>query len=257
MDNTILAHRIQGEAGGLPLVLVHPLGADGTFWRHCLPHFGDGILSVSCDLRGSGSSPDLSEPLTLERTSLDIDNLRQFLGFEKIVLVGCAVGAMAAAHYACRFPETTEALIMSNPGFKITAAGKENLMSRAALVRSSGMTALLPGAIENAFIGYQESAARADYEKAFIAQKPENYAYAAMGAADADISGDVQEISCPMLLTPGRNDKLFPIELHADEIMRLAPHAALVEFANGAHFIPYQQGEEFGRTVSGFLEQRV
>ncbi len=31
----ILAHRVEGPAGGSPLVLIHPLGADQGFWDEC------------------------------------------------------------------------------------------------------------------------------------------------------------------------------------------------------------------------------
>jgi pimeloyl-ACP methyl ester carboxylesterase len=257
MESKILSNRIQGDPAGLPIVMIHPLGADQTFWEHCWAHFGPGTMSISCDLRGSGASPDLSQPLTLETTALDIERLRQALDLPKIVITGCAVGAMAAAHYAARFPEKTAALIMSNPGFRITSEGRANLIKRAELVRSSGMTALLPQAIENAFVGYEQTEGRRRYEKAFVAQKPENYAYAALGAAEADISDDIGGISCPFLLMPGRNDRLFPIEQHTKEIVRRARNATVVEFIDGAHFIPYQQGEEFGVRVSQFLKNQV
>jgi hypothetical protein len=44
----ILAHRVDGAATGLPVLLIHPLGADQTFWDECRPHLGPGIQTISC-----------------------------------------------------------------------------------------------------------------------------------------------------------------------------------------------------------------
>lgn len=250
----ILAHRVEGPASGLPLLLVHPLGADQTFWDECRKHMGAGIRTVSCDLRGSGLSPDLSEPLTLDITVADIDRLSHYLELDRMVVVGCAVGAMAAAVYAARHPEHILAVIMSNPGIRVTAAGAENLRQRAEIVRRSGMAALVPTAIENAFVGYATNQVRRQYEARFISQKAENYALAALGAATSDIANDTRRIACPVLLVPGANDRLVGRD-HADEIAANIPQATVVAFNEGAHFIPYQQPSEFGAAVSAFLRQ--
>lgn len=250
----ILAHRVDGPANGLPLLLIHPLGADQTFWDECRLHLGPDIRTISCDLRGSGASPDLDDPLTLETTVADLEGLRQHLGLDKMVVAGCAVGAMAAAVYAARHPGRTLAVVMSNPGIRVTAAGAENLRQRDAFVRQSGMAALLPAAIENAFVGYADTAARKAYETRFVSQNPENYALAVLGAATADIAADARQIACPVLLVPGVNDRLFGRE-HADEIAAHLPQAKIIPFADGAHFIPYQQPRAFGAAVTAFLGQ--
>lgn len=250
----ILAHRVEGPPFGLPLFLIHPLGADQSFWDECREHMGSGVRTISCDLRGSGASPDLTQPLTLDTTVADVDRLRRHLGIDRMVVIGCAVGAMAAAAYASRHTDHTLAVIMSNPGIRVTPAGAENLRQRAELVRRSGMTALLPAAIENAFVGYATSQARSLYEARFIDQKAENYARAVLGAATSDITHDTRRIACPVLLVPGRNDRLFGRE-HTDEIAANIPQSRVVEFNEGAHFIPYQQPREFAAAVLTFLTE--
>jgi pimeloyl-ACP methyl ester carboxylesterase len=212
------------------------------------------MLTVSCDLRGSGASPDLDRPLTLNMVSDDIEELRRELGLRRVVVIGCAVGAMAAARYAARHPEFAAALVMSNPGFRITAEGKANLCQRADMVRRQGMQSLLPQAIENAFVSYADTERRRLYEERFLRQKPANYAFAALGAAEGDISADLETIQCPTLLVPGRNDRLFPPP-HTKDILNLLPTADVEEFPQGAHFIPYQQPEEFASAVRAFLER--
>jgi len=249
-----LAYRDQGAADGLTLLFIHPLGADQTFWDACRERFGAGIRTVSCDLRGSGASPHLTEPLSTDRAVDDIEDLRRHLGLERIVLVGCAVGAMAGAAYTARHADRVAALVMANPGFRITPEGAANLRERADLVRRHGMQALLPGAIDNAFIGYTDTARRDQYEQRFSAQSPRNYAFAALGAAEADLTDASAAIACPVLLVPGGSDRLFGMA-HADELASRIKQVRVVLFEDGAHFIPYQQPERFAAVVEEFLKE--
>jgi pimeloyl-ACP methyl ester carboxylesterase len=250
----MLAFRTEGDAGGLPIVMVHPLGADQSFWDECRRHFGGSVLTVSCDLRGSGASPDLDRPLTLERAVADLEELRRHLGLERIVMAGCAVGAMAAALYASRYQASMAGLVLSNPGIRIAGNGAADLRRRAELVRGSGMAALLPQAIENAFVGYADTPRRHAYEARFIRQKTVNYAFAAEGVAGADIAACLPAIRCPVLVIPGDNDRLFGMP-HCREVCDLLARSEMVRFEAGAHFIPYQQPEEFGTVVAAFLDR--
>lgn len=250
-----LAYRIEGDDAGLPVVLVHPLGADQSFWDECRGRFGPGIRTVSFDSRGSGRSPDLSEPLTLDRIAADIEELRIRLDLGRIALVGCAVGAMAAARYAAGQPAHTVALVMSNPGIRIAGDAAQGLRTRARAVRDDGMQALMPQAIENAFAGCGDTERRRLYEAAFLAQSPQNYAFAALGVAGSDIGEDAARIECPVLLTPGGNDRLFGAS-HSGELAGVLGDAETVAFPDGAHFIPYQLPAEFGDAVSSFLDRR-
>jgi 3-oxoadipate enol-lactonase len=146
----------------------------------------------------------------------------------------------------------TLALVMANPGFRITEAGRSSLEERARQLRAGGMQAILPQAVEGAFRGFEETQARWRYQERFAAQKAESYALAALGAAGSDISGDLPRLRCPVLVVSGRNDALFGPP-HAALIAPLLPGAVLVELADGAHFIPYQQPAAFGSVVRDFL----
>ncbi|MBN9580559.1 MAG: hypothetical protein J0G37_03505 [Afipia sp.] len=93
------------------------------------------------------------------------------------------------------------------------------------------------------------------YEQRFLAQSPENYAQAALGAATSDITTMAATITCPVLMVPGANDLLFG-QPHADELAEIIPHAVTVPFSGGAHFIPYQQPVEFAAVVRAFLQDK-
>lgn len=254
MRNNVIPYSDRGRPDGLPVLFIHPLGADQTFWDEARNHLHPAIRSISCNLRGATGTPVPSEPVTLERTAEDIEILRQALGIEEMIVAGCAVGAMAAATYAGRCPARVKGMVLSNPAIEITQAAGANLTMRAEAVRRDGMTALLPDAIENAFEGYLDTEIRRSYQARFLAQPAEAYALAALGVVGASISSALEAASCPVLLIAGGQDRLLPVQ-QAEKCKARLRNSELVVLARGAHFIPYQEPLWFAQQLNRFVER--
>ncbi len=252
-----LHHRILGAAGAdaAALLLIHPLGGDLRFWDDCVAIWAPRRLCVACDLRSAGRSPRAAGPVTIAEHVRDLEALRLALGLRAVVPVGCAVGAMVAAAYAAAHPGATRALVLSNPAPRTAEQGRAMLARRAALVREGGgMAAILPDAVDRAFLEQPRDARYRRYFDAFAAQDPEAYALSVLGAAEADIAAALPTIRCPTLVVAGAHDALLPPE------QARAVHAAIpgAEFAldeAAAHFLPYQRPEAFARLVDAFLDR--
>lgn len=54
-----------GPADGTALLLVHPMGADHSFWDDCRKIWGDRFRCIAVELRGAGRSPALAAALVL------------------------------------------------------------------------------------------------------------------------------------------------------------------------------------------------
>jgi pimeloyl-ACP methyl ester carboxylesterase len=249
----LLAFSDSGNASGVPIFMIHPLGAHSFFWTDCQKGFGPGVRLIAPDLRGSGKTPQPESPLTIEQNVADIERLREHLGLDKLVLIGCAVGGLTAGLYTARYPSRVMGLIISNPIIRISKEAGTVLEMRAHAVRAGGMEALLPHAIDNAFKGYENALCRAKYEVEFIAHDPEGYALAALGVVGTDIGDELEQVRCPTLLIPGGRDALLA-RSHAEQIAERVPKAVIQDYPAGAHFIPYQEPELFGGMVSAFLD---
>lgn len=237
---------------GLHMMFVHPLGADQWFWNEVCTHLSGTISTIALDLPGSGQTTLPKDGLTVDSFLGAIEAVRFELGAKKLVLVGCAVGAMVAARYAAQNPEHTVGLVMANPGIRITPAASKNLSERADLVLQDGLSTLVPAVIDNAFNGQTDDASKADYQARFLAQDSEGYARSAQAVCNFDIASDLPDISCPSLMVRGELDLLFP-EVHSAEIRTIKPDTELQTLTNGAHFIPYQLPETFAQILKGFL----
>ena len=122
INGTRLFVKTMGQ--GEPIVIVH--GGPGFDHSYFLPQMAELATDhrlVFYDQRVSGrSSADLApDQITLENFIEDIEALRQFLGVERIHLMGHSFGGMLAMQYAVRHPERLSSLILVNT----TAASSE------------------------------------------------------------------------------------------------------------------------------------
>ena len=171
-----LLHHVMRAGPDAPvLLLIHPLGANLHFWEECIPIWHGRIASLACDLRSSGRSPRAREPVTVARHVADLEALRQALGLDAVVPVGCAIGAMVAAAYAARHPERVSALVLSNPAPRTSEQAAAMLRQRAERVRRGGMSAIVPGAVDRAFVEQPRDERFQRYLARFAAQDAEAY----------------------------------------------------------------------------------
>ncbi|MDX9720313.1 MAG: alpha/beta fold hydrolase [Myxococcota bacterium] len=122
IGGTSLHYRIVGE--GQPLILLHggPGGNCQGFAR--LEALADSYRVIMYDQRGSGLSERLGLSVTNRDTTLmsverhveDLEEIRQMLGLEKLVLLGHSWGGTLAAFYAATYPEHVQRAIIYNGG---------------------------------------------------------------------------------------------------------------------------------------------
>jgi proline iminopeptidase len=69
-----------------------------------------------------------------------------------------------------------------------------------------------------------------------------------------DIRGKLRGITCPTLVTVGRDDWITPVPA-SEEIASLIPNARLVVFEESGHSPQLEEPEKFQRTVRDFLAE--
>jgi pimeloyl-ACP methyl ester carboxylesterase len=252
----LLDYTTSGSPEKPAMILLHPMGGEKSFWGPFCEAMRDDFFLVAATQYGAGIAPDVTEPISIDRHVQDMEVLRHHLGIDRMIVTGCAIGAMIGARYSALYPGHVAALIMSNPGLRTREAAKQALALRAGNVRAGGMDAVIPAATDAAFFGCPEDAHKAAYVATFRAQNPFNYAATLDSVLDADLTESYRRISSPVLMVPGGNDKLFAVD-HGDEIKPLIPQSELLVMPQGAHFIPYQFPQEFAAMIRAFLARHA
>jgi 3-oxoadipate enol-lactonase len=251
----ILNYQVKGEDRDLALLLIHPLGAELSFWDDFVEKIGGRFATVACDLRCSGKSFATTEPPSLADYAKDLEALRLHLGIQRVVPVGCAVGTMAAAAYAGNYPASTAALILANPTPSTSSKAKVMLTERVAVVARDGISAILPVAVERAFLSQPMDERYESYYRKFEGQDARAYALSTLSAANADATDYLKTVNCPALLVAGRYDVLLPLE-NARAVQALLPQSELLIAEDAAHFVPYQSADYFAETVCEWLRRK-
>jgi pimeloyl-ACP methyl ester carboxylesterase len=239
------------DSAGPALLLIHPLGGDLTFWDECIAYWPS-LACIACDLRSAGDSPRPAAPLSPAEHARDLEALRRTLGIACVVPVGCAIGGMIAAAYAAGYPDAVRGVVLSNPALRTSEAARAMLADRAAAVRKGGMEAILPGAVDRAFLEQPRDERYRRYYARFAQQDPEAYALSALAVLDADASDDLKAVRCPALVVAGGHDVLLPPE-QSRAVHALIADAQFHLLADAAHFAPLQQPRAFAELVLDFV----
>ena len=202
----------QGE--GQPLVMLHGLSDDGTFWAPLAPLLSPPWRVVAPDLRGHGKSDRPPGPYHLARLADDVAALLDVLDIRSAHLAGLSMGSAVALEVAARRPEAVRSLTLlsafpgGDPG---TAAVLGQLGDR---LRRDGFgaffDAILPLVVSDAVIAeYREPLTLLRAEKVRSQSVPATLA-ALEACREWDGRGLLGRVRCPVLLLSGREDRLTP-----------------------------------------------
>lgn len=111
----ILHYRELGN--GKPLMILHGLFGFSDNWQTHAKKFSEYFRVILVDLRNHGHSP-WSEAFSYELMASDIHDLQEHLHLEKFILLGHSMGGKVAMHYAQRWEDRLEKLIIVDIGVK-------------------------------------------------------------------------------------------------------------------------------------------
>jgi 3-oxoadipate enol-lactonase len=254
----VLNHEIWGGApADGTVLLLHELG--GTL--QSLAELGRALATrrpvVAFDQRGAGLSEKPPAPWTLADLADDVEGLLSALGVRgRIHLVGTAMGAVTALHFAMRHGPRLASLVLVDGTSEITASAREYILARAERVRREGMRPVLDQSFANAFRGIPGAAERwAWYRDRFLTHAPESYAsHSEALAAMALEKGDLDRVSCPTLVLTGEHDFIWPPST-GRALAALLPRATFAVAEGAAHFPAIQDVAGTAATVSAFLDR--
>lgn len=254
----VLNHESWGEGTAQgAVVLVHELG--GTL--QSVADLGRALATrrrvVAFDQRGAGLSEKPPAPWTLVDLADDIDGLLSALDLHGPVhLVGTAMGAVTALHFAMRHGRSLASLVLIDGTSEITASARDYIRARAERVRREGMRPVLDQSFANAFRGIPAAAERwAWYRERFVTHAPESYANHSEALAAMTLGkGDLDAVSCQTLVLTGEHDFIWPPST-GRALASMLPRATFAVIEGAAHFPAIQDVAGTAEVVGAFLDR--
>ncbi|HEY8530237.1 MAG TPA: alpha/beta fold hydrolase [Paenibacillaceae bacterium] len=247
-----IAYRRQGA--GFPLVLMHPVGLDLTFWEYIVPLLPAGFETHALDFRGHGRSDPPPAPFELDDLVSDAVAYLDRMGIGKAVFCGVSMGGMVAQKIALAHPGRTAGLILVNTTPRTDPA---LMAARAEKVKAGGMAAVLDETLKRWFT--EETAAKNPellerVRKRLLADDPKTHEWAWRAMTKMDVLDRLGEIRCPCLVIGSEHDRSTTPEI-AKEMTRRLANAEYAEIANASHMAFLEKPQVFADAARQYLKR--
>jgi pimeloyl-ACP methyl ester carboxylesterase len=266
LGGTRFAYRLLGPDTGVPVILLHHLGAVLDNWD---PRVIDGIAAhhrvIAFDNRGIGASKGRT-PTSIGAMARDAVAFIRALGVDQVDLLGFSLGGFVAQVIAQEEPQLVRKLVLAGTG----PAGGEGIDK----VTPITVRAMLKGGLTfkdpKTYLFFTrtangKSAARAymrrlkersDHRDTLISPLAFRAQLKAIHAWAKQEPSDLSSIRQPVLVANGDQDLMVPSANSADLARRL-PNARLTLYPDAGHGGVFQYHDEFVAEVLEFLSHTV
>ena len=264
-------YTIHGQ--GRPMLLLHGgPGLDHTYFRPWLDPLSDRIQLIYYDQLGMGRSsrPENYEGIGIDTWAQEADALRQYLGLNRMLLLGHSFGGFIAQEYALRYGEHLAGLILCD-----TAP----LIDYPEVIVGNAQARGTPEQVQTVVAGLSNPAAFADdtlwrqawrtilplyfhqYDPKVGEAMDEQTHYSGRAFSHGfsrclptfNVLDRLGEISAPTLLLGGQHDWIAPPALSAERLHTGIPGSQLVLFEESGHFPFIEQQDQFVNVISDWM----
>lgn len=269
-ENATLYYHVRGAETGTPLLVINGGPGVDHGYMHSTLHAVSALDELArdrpvifYDQRGVGKSPalQLGQTCTIADQVADLEALRDYLGYQRINILGHSFGGYLAIAYAARYPERIERLILCDSAAPRFA---DTLFLFAAVFPETHEQMVAIEIIDEAtkkasFMHYFSmlfySPKNRDTYLAQVTEVKANTEVAAMLLEDMeelDFTPVLATFGFPALVITGRFDmNVAPSVAYA--IHKAIPGSRFVVFEESGHLPFYEEQEGFVRTVRRFL----
>ena len=245
-----------GPRGRPPVLFIHAVGLDLTWWDHefgALAHDHD---IVAFDLPGHGLSAPLGGAPTFEALASVTAEVIARLDAGSAHVVGISVGGMIAQTLALVRPDLVRSLtLVATLCTFPDAAVREALRERARVARQDGMTTIAPLTQERWFppaFRQRRPDVLDRVAKSLLGHDPTVHAAMWDMIAELDLEARLPVIACPTLVVAGEEDGNAPLAA-GRRLSDLIRGASLQALPGVGHFPPLEAPAIFNDLLRSHL----
>ena len=246
-----------GPRGRTPVVLVHPVGLDLTYWSAQIETLGARHDVLAFDLPGHGRTPGRPEDWTFAMATDVLEQVVLDSGAGHAHIVGLSVGGMIAQAFALAKSRRARSLTLIGTAATFGPEVRAGMRARAATVRREGMQAVLQSSIER-WLRPDTVARRPDLvdriEKTLLADDALIHAAMWDMIAELDLASQLPQIDCPTLILVGEFDPSTP-PTAAEFLLSRINDARMHVIPDASHMAPFEKPDAVNAHLLSFLAQ--
>jgi 3-oxoadipate enol-lactonase len=252
-----LAYALLGPENAPAVVLGHSLGSSAEMWGFQLPLLTSKFRVLVYDLPGHGDSDTPVGQDSFDDLANDLAALLDHVGISQIALVGLSIGGMIAQHFAFRYPDRLNALVLCSTGCQIDETGKKAFEDRIAVANERGIEPLADGSMSRWFTSEFVRIAPFTVDwvrRLYLRTSPAGFINCCRAIQELDTLDRLSGITVPTLVIPGEFDQAFPVSV-SRTIQSRIKNAQLKVLAGAAHTGNIEQAHQFNEILGQFLAE--
>jgi 3-oxoadipate enol-lactonase len=247
-----LSMNYETRGAGRPVLLLHPIGLKGAFWRGVAAELEGECRLIYPDFRGHGESDASLSPFSLIDLADDmIEFLRALPG--PSLVVGCSMGGMVAQGMAVRAPDLVSGLVIAN------TAHRRDEQSRAVMEkRARDAETNMPGVIDTTLTRWFNASFQLKHpDKVALMREwlsnadPVVHAWCWLAIRDLNFTDGLRKLSMPVMAIAGADDQSTPVA--AMKAMAADIPGALYREMDCGHLSPLEQPKTFAQHLREML----
>jgi len=257
----------EDHGSGPPVVLVHGFALNGHSWeKQETALLAAGHRVITYDRRGFGASSRPSIGYDFDTLAADLHVLLSRLDLRRVVLAGFAMGSGEVIRYlAAHGSERVRAAALVAPLLPfllktndspdgIDRSIFDDITARIAADRPAAMKDFMDRSYNVDLLGGSRVSDQAWQNSFYVAISAS--ARAVLGCVTAcleDFRGDLAEISIPVLVIHGDQDRVLPYEATSRRLPALLKNARSAIIAGGPHAIIWTHADEVNEALLDFI----
>ena len=244
-----LEYFAQGE--GVPILLLHGVGAHGGLWTEALKSLGDGYAAHAFSLRGHGGST-CNGSLSVDALTDDLQATVEVLKIAPFHLVGVSLGAAVALRFAATASDAVQSLTVSGIGLEPRKALVDEIYGVREAVHylkpedfalQVGEALLAPDAPEERL---------AQIEQSLMTLTKQRYLQALEALAAAEPKAVAGQIEAPALVLRGELDELVEAG-DAEALAEAIGGAECVDIPDAGHLANIDNPDAFAARLRAHI----
>jgi 3-oxoadipate enol-lactonase len=240
------------RGSGRPVLLMHPVGLRGEFWRDVVADLEGECRLIYPDFRGHGGSDAPLAPFSLADLADDMAEMLRALAGPAIV-AGCSMGGMVAQGMAVRTPDLVSGVVIANTAHLRNDQGRATMEQRAKAAEQG-----MPGTLDTTLSRWFNAAYQLKHpEKVALMRDwlseddPIIHAWSWRAIRDLDFVDGLRKLAMPAMAIAGLDDQSTPVATM--KAMAADIPGALYREIDSGHLAPLEQPKAFAACIREML----
>ena len=246
-----------GPAGQAPVVLLHAVSLDLTYWGAQFAELSQTHDVVAFDWPSHGRSGPLHGDVSFDHLAEVVAAVIDATVRAPAHIIGLSMGSMVAQHFALAHQDLVRSLCLIGSACTFADPARQALRQRAAAIRKGGMPAVLQASMERWFTP-EFRQRRPDVvdraSKSVLACEPAAQAALWDIIAGLDTHARLTSLTCPTLVLAGAEDPSTP-PAAARVIQEQIPGAAVEIIAGASHMVTLEKPQAINALLETFISR--